>query len=417
MVAVNLWHAPSFSPTHKAEVLWHMEQLRNSSRYKAKIKRIQQQEKIPGNVSRENQTFDKQPIEVVVPVEEAVSQEYRRIRVDNFDSWFVNGTTLRVNADKDGPIIDFAVVGFPKCGTTTVEANLGQIAPLPIGDICTPVHQTIYYAYKNWPKKYGSESKVLRGTKCPAFIDGAWLKEWSLYLPKTKLILGIRHPVLWFQSFWNMLTGNEYSKFSNIDPYNITEPCNSKRGGCRGDCPARQVFCTQRASFHVALARLGKTELSTEERQLLSAKTYPIGGGMNLQSHNISNSIFVYEMTELNKDYVWDEMAKYLQYPNDIPNSIYKGSHGKNKTKAINICDQKFDDLRALLMPESYDLSTWLLKYFIPLSKDPNRNDVVIPRPENFRNLVEAYKFDPCKRLIRLENGTFVLKESISTTQ
>ena len=179
--------------------------------------------------------------------------EYRRSRIKNFHSWYEGNTTrtLLPNADENGTILDFAIIGFPKCGTTTIEANLGHVAPLPIGDICTPVHQTVYYAYQNWPKRFGSDKTTLRGTKCPAFIDGDWLKEWSMHLPKTKLILGIRHPVLWFQSFWNMLAANGITKFAHDNPYYITKPCDNINGAfCRNDCPSNQILCVQRASFH-----------------------------------------------------------------------------------------------------------------------------------------------------------------------
>lgn len=351
-----------------------------------------------------------------------ISNEYRRDRINHYESWFEpdDQGKLRPNADQNGPILDFAVIGFPKCGTTTVEANLGRVAPLPIADVCTPVHQTVYYAYHNWPRDFGnneSESKmVMRGTKCPAFINDSWLLEWSKYLPRTKLIMGIRHPVLWFQSFWNMLAGNLITNFANNDPYFLTKPCPLPIGkmNCRNDCPGKQIMCTQRASFHIPMARLGKTPLSDEERQLLSANTYPQRGGMNLVNHNITNSIFVYELTELNKDYIWEEMATYLQFPGKIPHDLYKSSHGKRKEFELNFCDEKYDDFRALLMPESYDLSTWLQQYFLPVARDPHRTDVIIPRPDRFQELVEAYKLDPCHRLIRLENGTFVLRANLT---
>jgi hypothetical protein len=98
-----------------------------------------------------------------------------------------------------------------KCGTTTLEANLGELAPLPIADVCVPVHQTVYYAYKNWPGEYDpNATKPLRGTKCPTYVENA--QEVTKYLPKTKMIIGIRHPIAWFQSFWNMLAKSKYTR-------------------------------------------------------------------------------------------------------------------------------------------------------------------------------------------------------------
>jgi hypothetical protein len=33
---------------------------------------------------------------------------------------------------------------------------------MPVSDICTPPHQTVYYAYKNWPKKIWRKQAIER---------------------------------------------------------------------------------------------------------------------------------------------------------------------------------------------------------------------------------------------------------------
>jgi len=337
-------------------------------------------------------------------------KEYMRNRIKNFDSWFQGNKTdkLLPDADVNGTIMDFAVVGFPKCGTTTLEANLGYLAPMPVSDICTPVHQTVWYSYKNWAPKYQKEGeeKVFRGTKCPAFIQGTWLKEWSKYLPRTKLIVGVRHPVLWFQSFWNMQVANRLTTFAGDDPYKITEPClDAKGNGCRNGCPSRQLLCMHRGRFHVALASLGKTDLSAEERKILAANDPD--GGNNVPDHKIRNSIFLYEQKMLGEDYMWDDLAKYIG-ADRVPHDKRVNSHGKNRDLEVDFCIDKYDDFRAKMMPMAYEVAIWLQEYFIPLAKNESRTDVVIPRPDTFHELVEAYKIDPCGKLKRLDNGTYV---------
>lgn len=131
--------------------------------------------------------------------------EWKRSRHQHFDSWYENGK-LKPNVDANGTVLDFLIAGFPKCGTTTLEANLGYYAPMPIADICTPVHQTVYYSYKNWPAQYDkNNTKIYRGSKCPKLLESGDVRAVSTSLPKTKLILGIRHPVLWFQVRYNIL--------------------------------------------------------------------------------------------------------------------------------------------------------------------------------------------------------------------
>ena len=347
--------------------------------------------------------------------EDHTVEEYRKKRVKNFYSWFEgNGTdTLRPNADEEGAILDFAIAGFPKCGTTTMMANLGYIAPMPVADICTPAAQTVYYSYKNWPRQFSSNTnttidgttkeKLLRGTKCPGFINDSWLLEWSHHLPRTKLIIGIRHPVKWFQSFWNMQANNRLENFATQDPYSYTELCNHN---CVNNCPRGQLFCMHRGRFHIPLARLGKTALSDREREFLAPNDWD--GGTNLINNEIQNSIFVYEQEMLNENSVWEELATYLNVSN-IPHNRRHDSHGRNNITRIDFCDDKYDAFRAKMMPIAHELSSWLLEYFIPVGKDKSRTDVIIPRTDIFGDLVEDYKKDFCGKLIRLDDGTYVL--------
>jgi len=334
--------------------------------------------------------------------------DYMESRHSMFHSWFEGGRTdmLLDNADKNGPILDFIIAGFPKCGTTTVSVNLGYLAPMATGDICTPPSQTVYYAYNNWPKRFG-EQKLLRGSKCPQYMNTDGLNHYSKKLPRTKIIIGIRHPVLWYQSFLNQLAGNNLLRYANYD----TKPQQCKAGACLNGCPGKYWLCLSRARFHVALAEIGKTALSEEERKILAPND--IDGGGNLTSKNIRNPIFLYEQTELKKDYVWDEMAKYLNVA-AIPHDKYISSHGLGKKKPMDLCGEKLDDFRAMLMPYAYDLSVWMQDYFIPVAKNES-SDVTIPDPDTFIALVEEYKKDPCGRLYRLKNGTYILDSNRTT--
>mmetsp|Transcript_20950 Transcript_20950/g.31595 ORF Transcript_20950/g.31595 Transcript_20950/m.31595 type:complete len:408 (+) Transcript_20950:176-1399(+) len=334
------------------------------------------------------------------------ARDYMKNRNKKFYSWFEGNRTDKLvpNADANGTIIDFVIAGFPKCGTTSMEANLGYVAPMPVADVCTPVHQTVYYSYKNWPKQYG-KGKPYRGTKCPAFLQGQWLVEWSEYLPRAKIIVGIRHPVKWFQSFWNMIANNGLASFANYDPYTITKPCKSSRS-CRNGCPSRQLFCVHRARFHNALASLGKTALSTEERSLLGPDD--IDGGANLVDNRIRNPIFLYEQTMLGEESVWEDLRNYIGIENTLQHDKFVSSHGRGDNRDINFCNDTYDHFRAIMMPISYNVSLWLQKYFIPIAK--KRDDVTISNLEKFAKIVERYKFDPCGKLRRLDNGTFILK-------
>ena len=141
--------------------------------------------------------------------------------------------------DNEGPWLDFVIAGHPKCGTTTLVANLAMIAPMKIKDFCVGEMSTLLgYVYRIWrekfpeillgPQKYmyqpdtqlllsatsnNSSSSTnlntnieLKGAKCPRFLgDPNIILKFGPRYPKTKIIFGIRHPVLWFTSFFNMV--------------------------------------------------------------------------------------------------------------------------------------------------------------------------------------------------------------------
>ncbi|KAG7355285.1 hypothetical protein IV203_004641 [Nitzschia inconspicua] len=156
-------------------------------------------------VERRNKRFDQWLNESLMDEETKQKHGHRR-----------NSVVLNHAADKiEGPWLDFLVIGFAKCGTSTLMANLGQVAPMPVKDICTPPVDTLKLAYQDWPKEFinddNRDTLVLRGSKCPRYIgtDLSFLQRYSQGLTKTKFIVGIRHPILWFQSFWRMLGGQD----------------------------------------------------------------------------------------------------------------------------------------------------------------------------------------------------------------
>ncbi|KAG7351860.1 hypothetical protein IV203_007908 [Nitzschia inconspicua] len=321
---------------------------------------------------------------------------------------------LQYDADRDGPWLDFVIAGFPKCGTTTLMATLGQLAPMPIKDVCELPPKLLSMVYQEWPLQYGgftingttSSLLLLRGNKCPAFIGnmgGAMMKIFSNSLKRTKFIIGIRHPVLWFQSFWRMQGGK--------DPYQrqMTCPCRPNQWGlrvcrnttkqvefCWNECGGNNILCLARTRFHVALAQMGKTALTKEERQWLAPKDFD--GGDRIISLEIPNDIFIYELTKLQDGTMWEELAAFLRV-SKIPKQNYHGAKGKHLSY-LNICDAKYDDFRAMIMPYSYELSVWLLEYLLPVARDPTRNDVTVANIDSVAAIFETYKVDPCGRLV-----------------
>jgi hypothetical protein len=352
-------------------------------------------------------------------------------------------------------------LGNPKCGTTTLIANLQRIAPIRAIDFCVGVTQTLRNSYIEWPSnpKYTKEvitnmggnsthNNWLRGSKCPRFLNQNFLLGFSALLPKTKLIIGIRHPIDWYTSFWNMNGGNAQNPKSNmeniqicpcpVDPQTGIRPkkCPLIKGHenelCWGECRCGSTLCLHRSRLHLPLARLGKTSLSKEERQWLAPDDDD--GGINLFNANITNPIFLYDLKQMKNDDYWNDLASFLGVSH-IPNEEYRGSHGlrdRDKQQQRDLCGNEHDYFRSLIMKYSYELSMWLQLYFIPQTttaasnSNSNRNsDVTIAggggnsniNVTNFINIVESYKYDPCQRLIRRDSdGIYVLKEQLRSS-
>ena len=120
--------------------------------------------------------------------------------------------SFRNNSDKDGPMLDFIVEGFAKCGTSAVVRTLAHVTTTMTADICVQLRNVMHYNYHNWAEKFGSGvmkysvEKPLKGYKCPTSIESSGhMRQVSEHFPKTKLIVGIRHPVRWFGSLLNMV--------------------------------------------------------------------------------------------------------------------------------------------------------------------------------------------------------------------
>ena len=246
-----------------------------------------------------------------------------------------------------------------------------------------------------------------------------WLDDLSLHLPKTLIIIGIRHPVKFFESFWHMITDNNLRQ-RNSSPYDtIDYRSKNEKKYVEYECGYRQLVCTAKTRFHIPLARAGKTALDEKERELLAPDD--IDGGMKLVNHQIKNPIFIYELSEIKSDDMWDTLAKLLQVPY-IRHDKHQGNntarHIEKKKWAgtrLNFCDAEYDDFRAYLMPHAYNMSSWFCNYLVPAAKDENIN-VYMTDPDRFCDLVRSYVEDPCDRLHRLDNGTYVLRHDMNVT-
>lgn len=279
-------------------------------------------------------------------------------------------------------MLDFAIVGHPKCATTFFMAYLASQQ-----EIAMPAHEiqsmsarrpaemvaTLYELDKDG---YGYK----RGYKAPRDIVS--LKALSTireYFPTTRLIVGLRHPVLWFESFYN------YRLYKNYK----MPPAEQLFG------PNRREFhgvCTGESKFHIHLDHLRKTERTASEKKLLSYD------GPEPQLPRMNNPVFLYEINQLHDEnatraeHFLRNLEQFIGLKQELePIHVSSSSTGQpKKEKKIDICNVKYRFIRAELMKNAVEASKWIREYFL---QSP---DVVVSSPEYFDTLLKTWLVDPC---------------------
>ena len=281
-------------------------------------------------------------------------------------------------------LLDFAIIGYPKTATTTTLIWLANQTEIQMYE-----HE-VYHLKDGEPAEMVRQLYALpegdhykRGYKAPRDIHNVRaLDAFAKYFPKTKFIIGLRHPVLWFESFYNYRTRN-----------NFTLP---ETDQLIGSCIAAAAnVCTEEIRYMDHLSKLGKTDRSSHEELALLTTTNP----KDLQGPKFQNEIFLYEISQMEEED--EELAS--QYRQDVQQFLGLNEPMSPITEKLNvweetafqedeidICDEIHAAVRADLMDIATRSSTWLRSYFLPLP------DVHVSSPQRFNMLLEAWMIDPC---------------------
>lgn len=309
---------------------------------------------------------------------------------------------IRDDVDVSG-ILDFAIIGFGKTGTTSILRNLSDLTDSLQKEHCDLVVNDAGKLLKDMyedrerrlkqAKKRGEELEDrLRGFKCPQDLSSDYsMTNYAKYFPSTKLIVGIRHPVLWFESLYNF-------RVSNV-PWKTMLPTSQLTKGC---ISGSQGVCAWRASFHDFLSRLGKTPMSsTSEKELLQLGIAPLKTKVG--------PVFLYEVSQLSENgddggvrsaQFRTDLKKFLGLQKDIHPFQHVDTSGRFDYLAhvkrqvdqnkIDICKTEHDVIREVLMKKARASSKWLREYFI------QSDEVFVSAREHFVSILESWMYDPC---------------------
>lgn len=277
--------------------------------------------------------------------------------------------------------LDFAIIAHPKTATTftmnwlashrDIQMHKRELHALQEGKPA----DLIRLMYELEP---GYQYK--RGYKAPRdIINSKVLDAMAKYFPKTGLVVGLRHPVLWFESFYNYRIRGGFKM----------PPAETLRGDLKQEWYG---VSTNESKFHINLDNLRKTSRTEEELALLE-------GGKKKAYPKSKNPVFLYEVNQLHDsnstraDLYLQDLQAFLgvEHPLEpIVDSTAGTIEHERPDGVINICDKKYTIIREDLMKSAIEASIWIRTYFL---ESP---DVSVSSPDHFKKLVEEWMIDPC---------------------
>ena len=266
-------------------------------------------------------------------------------------------------------LLDFAIVGFPKTGTSTLMFYLQNHTDLiyTFGDERCEIgwNQHVPLLKELYPH-YHPQRKM--GIKCPNNLEvDIALANYNQFFPKTKFIIGLRNPVTWFESFYNFRITNEFEM--PTQPRKLIGKCKRFNWG----------VCTDRANFSNHLSKIEPWR---------NIFIYDVA---QLQDSNTSRAKqFLQDLGEflelqqpLTKPMIWIK-------PGQKPSSPQRAK--ELEAMKINLChDDKFKPVRDRLQQHASESAKFLVESFL---QNPH---VYASSREYFTTLINKWHVDACE--------------------
>lgn len=284
-------------------------------------------------------------------------------------------------------LLDFSIIGPPKMATTYLLHRLYQQPKL------------LSYPHEMHALREGNLDMFIKNMSdlptcegCKRFYKNPGdsysprvLDIYRKHFPKTKMVIGLRHPVLWFESFYSYMMRADRN-FTSLPP--ADSPL------FLGDCKGKGLFhvCADNSRYHCQLALLGKVKEAFHPR---------CNENVSLYQKYTPNPVFLYEIRQVG----YKNMTQSKLFSDDLSNFLeldeamleWKKEDIEEyfaekalRQKVLNICDNKYLVLRSKLMENARNASLWIRNYFI------HSDDITISSREQFISLVEDWMVDPC---------------------
>lgn len=301
----------------------------------------------------------------------------------------ISRENVNSNDNRGALHLDFLVAGFAKSGSTSLLHlfNKHEETSVPSMEICafnSDMAITKLSTILDNLQPISTTRRVQRGIKCPTSIwDAKGLAKLATIQRNLKIIVGVRHPVSWFQSYYNYRVTEMHDKNVVVLP----PPAESLIG------PKQWMgVSTDVARFELGLMQLGKIEI--DYKDLLGL------GSSGRRIFPSSFKVFLYSIEQLedtNKErskLFRQDLQKFLGLESDIkdiPRSNVNHFTGKSRhPETIDICSTKYKRLRSILVKNGIRSNRWIRSKFM------NHIDVTVGGSSHFSRIIDGWGSDPC---------------------
>lgn len=296
----------------------------------------------------------------------------------------LNGGALLHGGQTDediSPLLDFGVIGFPKTATTTLlnwlarskEIDMYSFEVRHLGSGETD-------EFVKFMRALRQETGIKRGYKAPReLVKPKAMKAIQQHWPDATLVVGVRHPIKWWESYYNFRKRLKTRRVHLPDLANITT-----------------AALPVEVRFHNNLANLGKTNTSDLHEHALLGPFHDHLYHFSLGE--VKNKIFLYEISQLSNNQTRNALALDLshalglQQPLDARELRSSQSHDNALfvVDRIDVCHAQYQPLRHELLKLGAAAAEWIQRYFMI------HPDVIVSSPESFRSALDKWSIDPC---------------------
>mmetsp|Transcript_17361 Transcript_17361/g.21941 ORF Transcript_17361/g.21941 Transcript_17361/m.21941 type:complete len:354 (+) Transcript_17361:150-1211(+) len=294
--------------------------------------------------------------------------------------------------------LDFFIMGWPKTGTSAMMEYLDSSKELKIvtkskqenaklSEFHIDGKEDVDLLFDRIEEEYltsdeGKEPQY--GIKWPGAISGKGVGPESIeYLEKynpegtqTKLLIGMRHPVRWFESFYN------YRARPNQRP-----PPSATLIGSH----AWAGVCTDRVRYEEGIMQLGNFPLRSKDEEWIQGH-----GHMGVVNGGTPYKVFFYLQEQLSDDdkvrhgKFLEELSSFMEVkvPFTVDNDVPDRNHDHHKR--FDICNKEHNEVRKVLVENGKETAKWIRANLA------DADGVTLPNKEHFLEIVNTFGTDPC---------------------